>query len=30
MTTIYSAWTIWYQSKLAPKPIVVEGKKPLP
>ena len=29
MTTIYSAWTIWYQSKLAPKPIVVEGKKPL-
>ncbi|MBQ3387195.1 MAG: hypothetical protein IJG53_07720 [Eggerthellaceae bacterium] len=30
MTTIFSAWTIWYQTKLAPKPIVVEGKKPLP
>ena len=30
MVTIYSAWTIWYQSKLALKPIVVEGEKPLP
>ena len=30
MTTIYSAFTIWHQSTLRPKAIVVEGKKPLP
>ena len=30
MTTILSAFTIWYQLQLAEKPVVVEGKKPLP